>query len=76
MAVREVLSEASTAADGVLSRERSAFCRSGSATLRFIPHMAFYTEIKAPGVIFRDKVGGVRCVGIVAARTGEFMPLS
>ena len=31
--VREVLSEASTAADGVLSRERSDFCRCRYATL-------------------------------------------
>ena len=31
--VREVLSEASTAADGVLSRERSGFCRCRYATL-------------------------------------------
>ncbi len=31
--VREILSEASTVADGVLSRERSNFCRFGFATL-------------------------------------------
>jgi hypothetical protein len=30
--VREVLSEASTAADGVLSRERTGFCRCRYAT--------------------------------------------
>ena len=34
--VREVLSEASTAADGVLSRERSGFCRCRYATLGLI----------------------------------------
>jgi len=33
--VREVLSEASTAADGALSRERSGFCRCRYATLGF-----------------------------------------
>ena len=33
LAVREILSEASTLADGVLSRERSDFCRFGYATL-------------------------------------------
>jgi hypothetical protein len=33
LTVGEVLSEASTAADGVLSGERSGFCRSGFATL-------------------------------------------
>ncbi len=33
--VREVLSEASTAADGPLSRERSDFCRCRYATLGF-----------------------------------------
>ena len=32
LTVREVLSEVSTASDGVLSRERSGFCRSGFAT--------------------------------------------
>ncbi len=31
--LREILSEASTVADGVLSRERSNFCRFGFATL-------------------------------------------
>jgi hypothetical protein len=31
--VREILSEASTAADGALSRERSGFCRRRYATL-------------------------------------------
>ena len=35
LTVREALSEASTAADGVLSRERSGFGRSGFATLGF-----------------------------------------
>ena len=34
LTVCEVLCEASTAADGVLSRERSGFRRSGFATLR------------------------------------------
>ena len=33
LTVREVLSEVSTASDGVLSRERSGFCRFGFATL-------------------------------------------
>ncbi len=33
LTVREILSEASTVADGVLSRERSDFCRFGFATL-------------------------------------------
>jgi hypothetical protein len=33
LTVREVLSEASTATDGVLSRERSGFCRCMCATL-------------------------------------------
>ena len=33
--VREILAEASTAADGVLWREHSDFCRCGSATLGF-----------------------------------------
>jgi hypothetical protein len=33
LTVREILSEASTAADGALSRERSDFCRFGYATL-------------------------------------------
>jgi hypothetical protein len=33
--VREILSEASTLADGALSRERSDFCRFGYATLGF-----------------------------------------
>jgi hypothetical protein len=32
LTVREVLSEVSTTSDGVLSRERSGFCRSGFAT--------------------------------------------
>ena len=36
LTVREILSEASTAADGVLSRERSDFGRGGVATLGFI----------------------------------------
>jgi hypothetical protein len=36
--VREVLSEASTAADGALSRKRSGFCRCRYATLGFILH--------------------------------------
>jgi hypothetical protein len=35
LTVREVLSEASTAADGVLSRERSGFYRSRHATLGY-----------------------------------------
>jgi hypothetical protein len=35
LTVREVLSEVSTASDGVLSSERSGFCRSGFATLGF-----------------------------------------
>jgi len=35
LTVRGALSEASTAADGVLSRERSGFSRSGFATLGF-----------------------------------------
>ena len=34
LTVRQVLSEASTASDGVLSRERSGFCRFGSAIFR------------------------------------------
>jgi len=40
LTVREILSEASTLADGALSRERSNFCRFGYATLGFIlqPH--------------------------------------
>jgi hypothetical protein len=33
LTVREILSEASTVVDGVLSRERSDFCRFGFATL-------------------------------------------
>ena len=33
LTVREILSEASTLADGILSRERSDFCRFGYATL-------------------------------------------
>ena len=33
LTVREILSEASTAADGALSRERSDFCRFGYTTL-------------------------------------------
>jgi hypothetical protein len=33
LTVRENLSEASTLADGILSRERSDFCRFGYATL-------------------------------------------
>ena len=33
LTVREVLSEVSTATDGVLSRERSGFCRCRCATL-------------------------------------------
>ncbi len=36
LTVREVLSEASTAADGVLSRERSGFYRCRYATLGFV----------------------------------------
>ena len=36
LTVREILSEASTLADGVLSRERSDFYRFGYATLGFI----------------------------------------
>ena len=36
LTVREILSEASTLADGVLSRERSGFCRCGLATLGLI----------------------------------------
>jgi len=39
--VREVLSEASTAADGVLSRERSDFCRCRYATLGFILEVTY-----------------------------------
>ena len=42
----------------------------------FIPHMAFCAEIKVPWPIFCDEHGGVRGVGIVATRTGEFTPLS
>ena len=33
LTVRDILSEASTVADGALSRERSDFCRCGFATL-------------------------------------------
>ena len=38
LTVREILSEASTRADGVLSRERSDFYRFGCATLGFKPN--------------------------------------
>jgi hypothetical protein len=37
--VREALSEASTAADGALSRERSGFCRCRYVTLGFTSWM-------------------------------------
>jgi len=38
LTVREILSEASTLADGSLSRERSNFYRFGYATLGFVSH--------------------------------------
>ena len=40
--VREILSELSTGAGGMLSRERSAFCRFGFATLGLIYDFAVY----------------------------------
>ena len=40
LTVRRVLSEASTASDGVLSRERSDFYRFGHVTLGFILRVA------------------------------------
>jgi hypothetical protein len=39
LTVREILSEASTLADGALSRERSDFYRFGYATLGFAIHL-------------------------------------
>jgi len=37
--------------------------------------MALHTQIKAPGAIFCNEHGGVGCMRIMAAYTGEFMPL-
>ena len=42
LTVREILSEASTVADGVLSRERSDFFRFGFATLGYFWTFIFF----------------------------------
>ena len=42
LTVREILSKASTLADGILSRERSDFCRFGYATLGLVKQIIWY----------------------------------
>jgi hypothetical protein len=48
LTVREILSEASTLADGSLSRERSNFCRFGYATLGLTQLTMFSLRIGLP----------------------------
>jgi len=50
LTVREILSEASTLADGALSRERSDYYRFGYAMLGFTDHTHFSLQLLATGL--------------------------
>ncbi len=72
LTVREILSEASTLADGTLSRERSDFYRFGYGMLGLHPSTVHYCCSRDDLINFTKQktlgfqVSGVRCQGVKA----------